>query len=85
MDSSGAVIGLIIAAIIVYLIPGDKFHLTKNAYHWMIIIAIVPAVLAVVILMTLVQERKKIAAASNQVFPKRRCLLRSVINSNSIW
>ena len=62
MDTSGAVIGLIIAAIIVYLIPGDKFHLTRNAYHWMIIIAIVPAILAVVILMTLVQERKKVAA-----------------------
>ena len=29
MDTSGAVIGLIIAAIIVYLIPGDKFNLEK--------------------------------------------------------
>jgi MFS family permease len=63
MDTSGAVIGLIIAAIIVYMIPGDKFHLTRSAYHWMILIAIVPAVLAVVILLTLVQERKKAAAA----------------------
>ena len=62
MDTSGAVIGLIIAAIIVYLIPGDKFHLEKNAYHWMIIIAIIPAILAVVVLMTLVHERKKLAA-----------------------
>ena len=63
MDTSGAVIGLIIAAIIVYLIPGDKIHLERNAYHWMILIAIIPAVLAVVILLTLVQERKKVAAA----------------------
>ena len=62
MDTSGAVIGLIIAAIIVYLIPGDKFHLEKNAYHWMVIIGIIPAVLAVVVLTTLVQERKKLAA-----------------------
>jgi hypothetical protein len=30
MDTSGAVIGLIIAAIIVYMIPGDKFHLTRT-------------------------------------------------------
>ncbi|HJX36108.1 MAG TPA: MFS transporter, partial [Dehalococcoidales bacterium] len=63
MDTSGAVIGLIIAAIIIYIIPGDKFHLTRSAYHWMILIAIIPAVLAVVILLTLVQERKKAAAA----------------------
>ena len=62
MDTSGAVIGLIIAAIIVYLIPGDKFHLERNAYHWMVIIAIIPAILAVVVLMTLVHERKKVAA-----------------------
>jgi MFS family permease len=62
MDTSGAVIGLIIAAIIVYLIPGDKFHLEKNAYHWMVMIGIIPAVLAVVVLITLVHERKKLAA-----------------------
>jgi MFS family permease len=61
MDTSGAVIGLIIAAIIVYLIPGDKFHLEKQAYHWMVIIGIIPAVLAVVVLMTMVRERKKLA------------------------
>ena len=62
MDTSGAVIGLIIAAIIVYLIPGDKFHMEKNAYHWMVMIGIIPSVLAVVVLMTLVHERKKLAA-----------------------
>ena len=62
MDTAGALIGLIIAAIIVYMIPGDKFHLEKNAFHWMIIIGIIPAVLAVVVLTTLVHERKKIAA-----------------------
>jgi len=62
MDTTGAVIGLIIAAIIVYMIPGDKFHLERNAYHWMVIIGIIPAILAVVVLMTLVHERKTIAA-----------------------
>jgi MFS family permease len=64
MDTSGAVIGLIIAAIIVYLIPGDRFHLEKNAYHWMIIIGIIPAVLAVVVLMILVHERKQLATTA---------------------
>ena len=59
MDSFGAVIGLAIAAVIVYLIPGDKFHLDVSAYHWMVIIGIIPAVLAVAVLMTLVHERKK--------------------------
>jgi MFS family permease len=70
MDTSGAVIGLIIAAIIVYLIPGDKFHLEKQAYHWMVIIGIIPAVLAVVVLMTLVRERKKLAATVKEGISK---------------
>jgi MFS family permease len=65
MDTSGAVIGLAIAAIIVYLIPGDKFHLDVHAYRWMVIIGIIPAVLAVLVLITMVHERKKITAASN--------------------
>lgn len=65
MDTSGAVIGLIIAAVIVYMIPGDKFHLTRAAYHWMVWVAIIPAVLAIVVILTLVKERKKAASPVN--------------------
>ena len=63
MDTAGAVVGLIIAAIIVYMIPGDKFHMTREAYHWMVVVAIIPAVLAVLVILTLVRERKKVASA----------------------
>jgi len=66
MDSSGAVIGLIIAAIIIYLIPGDKFHLDIHAYRWMVIIGVIPAVLAVLILMTMVHEIKKTAISESK-------------------
>ena len=65
MDTSGAVIGLIIAALIVYLIPGDKFHLDLQAYHWMVIIGVIPSALAVVILATMVHERKKTTAEAS--------------------
>jgi MFS family permease len=64
MDTAGAVVGLIIAAIIVYMIPGDKFHMTRDAYHWMVVVAIIPAVLAVLVILTLVRERKKVASAA---------------------
>ena len=64
MDTAGAVVGLIIAAIIVYMIPGDKFHMTREAYHWMVVVAIIPAVLAVLVILTLVRERKKVASAA---------------------
>ncbi len=66
MDSSGAVIGLIIAAIIIYLIPGDEFHLNIHAYRWMVIIGVIPAVLAVMILVTMVHEIKKTAISESK-------------------
>lgn len=59
MDTAGAVIGLIIAAIIVYTIPGDGLHLGKDAYHWMVIIGVIPSALAVLVLITFVRERRK--------------------------
>lgn len=62
MDTFGATLGLIIAAVIVYLIPGDGFHLTEGAYKWMVIIGVVPAVLAVLVLMMMVHEPKKVSA-----------------------
>ena len=65
MDTSGAVIGLVIAAIIIYLIPGDGFHLELRAYHWMVIIGVIPSVLAVVILATMVREKKQSPAATS--------------------
>jgi MFS family permease len=65
MDTSGAVIGLIIAAIIVYLIPGDGLNLGKDAYRWMVIIGVIPSALAVLVLVTLVRERRKTALKSD--------------------
>ncbi len=65
MDTSGAVIGLIIAAIIVYLIPGDGLHLDTHAYRWMVIIGVIPSALAVLVLITLVHEKRKKAATQS--------------------
>jgi MFS family permease len=65
MDTSGAAIGLIIAAIIVYLIPGDRFHLDAHAYRWMVIIGVIPAVLAVLVLITMVREKKRVIPAAD--------------------
>lgn len=65
MDTSGAVLGLIIAAIIVYLIPGDGLNLGKDAYRWMVIIGVIPSALAVLVLVTLVRERRKTALKSD--------------------
>jgi MFS family permease len=58
MDTSGAVIGLAIAAVVVYLMQGGGLELSLQTYQWLVLIGIAPAVLAVVILVRFVKERK---------------------------
>jgi len=57
MDSSGAVLGLAAAAIIIYALQGSGPLLTNDTYRWLVIVGIVPAVLAVIILIGFVREK----------------------------
>ncbi len=59
MDTTGAVLGLTMAAFIIYHIQGGGIDLTLKSYRWMILGGIIPAVLAVLILFIFVRERKK--------------------------
>jgi MFS family permease len=67
MDTSGAALGLIIAAIIVYLTEGNNLALTLKTYQWLVLIGVIPAFLAVIVLLTLVREKKKTAAEETAV------------------
>ncbi len=64
MDTSGAVLGLAIAAIIIYLVQGGGLQLSLKTYQWLVLVGVVPAVLAVVILLTFVSERRPSSANS---------------------
>ncbi len=57
MDTSGAVIGLAIAAIIIYAIQGGALDLTGQTYRWMVIVGVIPAFLAVFMLIAFVHEK----------------------------
>jgi MFS family permease len=59
MDTFGAVLGLAIAALIIYLAQGGGFELNLKTYQWLVLVGVVPAVLAVVMLLIFVRERKK--------------------------
>lgn len=70
MDTSGAVLGLAIGALIVYLVQGGGIDLELKTYQWMVIIGVIPAILAVIVLATLVREkRKEIGATARTAFP----------------
>jgi MFS family permease len=58
MDTSGAVTGLAIAALVIYLLQGGGLELNLKTYQWLVLIGIVPAILAVVILVRSVKERE---------------------------
>ena len=59
MDTSGAVTGLVIAAIVVYLMQGGGLELSLKTYQWLVLIGIIPAVVSVVVLVRFVKERER--------------------------
>jgi len=64
IDTLGAVVGLSIAAMVIYLVQGGGLELSLKTYQWLVLIGIVPAVLAVVILVRFIKEERKPAPAS---------------------
>jgi len=59
MDTLGAVLGLAIAAIIIYLVQGGGWQLSRETYRLIVLVGIVPAVLAVLMLLFFVHEKRK--------------------------
>lgn len=64
MDSAGAVVGLAIAAVIIYVLQGNGLSLTDHTYRWMVIVGIVPAVLGVIVLLAFVHEKGLVKTSS---------------------
>ncbi len=71
-DTSGAVIGLAGAAVVVALTQRGKFLLTQSTYRDIVLIGMIPGFLAVAILFFLVRERKPGAHPSRESTEKRR-------------
>jgi MFS family permease len=63
MDTFGAVLGLAIAALIIYLVQGGGLALSLKTYQWLVLVGVVPAVLSVLVLLFFVHERRKPASA----------------------
>ncbi len=57
MDTAGAVLGLAGAAVIIYFLQGSGLDLTNDTYRWLVIVGIVPAVIAVIMLVAFVHEK----------------------------
>jgi MFS family permease len=64
MDTAGAVLGLVIAAVIIYHLQGGGIDLSRESYRWLVIVGVVPAFLAVLILLLFVHEKGPAKAAA---------------------
>lgn len=68
MDKTGAVIGLLIGALVLYLSQRDTLTLTLQTYHWLVLLAVVPGLAAVAVLAGWVEESPKPKAATRPTF-----------------
>jgi MFS family permease len=66
LDTSGAVIGLAVAALIIYLVQGDDKVLELRTFHWMVIVGIIPGILAALVILFLVREARKTKSEAPQ-------------------
>ena len=57
MDTFGAVTGLAVAALIIYLLQGGGLRLGLDTYRWLVLVGMVPAVLGVLALIIFVREK----------------------------
>ncbi|MEE8470356.1 MAG: MFS transporter [Dehalococcoidia bacterium] len=57
MDTLGAVVGLSVAALVVYFVQRGELTLTRDAFQTVVLVGIGPAVLAVIVLQFFVRER----------------------------
>lgn len=77
MDTTGAVLGLALAAVIIYAVQGGGLQLSWESYRWLVLGGIIPAVLAVVVLLIFVQEKERghsptpIKSGQERVLPSR--------------
>ncbi|MGA7678276.1 MAG: MFS transporter [Dehalococcoidia bacterium] len=65
MDTSGAALGLVAAAAIVFFFQKGALELIRNTYHWLVLIGIVPAVLALFMFL-FIREAKKDSSTQSQ-------------------
>lgn len=67
MDTAGAMVGLLIAAVLVWMAQANSINLTKNTFQTIVIFSLIPAVLAV---LSLAIGAKEVIVKGHRDLPK---------------
>ncbi len=61
MDTSGAAIGLLLAAVIIFFLQQNALDLAKNTYQWLVLIGVIPGLLALMVFPFIREKRHEAA------------------------
>lgn len=64
MDKAGAVLGLLLAAALLYWSQRDSLTLTRESYQWLVLLAVLPGLASVGVLARWVRERPRTPATT---------------------
>jgi MFS family permease len=78
MDTSGAALGLVVAAVVVFLLQKGALELIRNTYQWLVLIGVIPAVLAL-FMFFFIREAKKGSSPQSQ----SECLQKTSQDTNT--
>ena len=65
MDTGGAALGLLAAAVVVYFVQGSVLDLQFDTYRWLIILGLVPAFIALIFFIFVHEPERQLSAASS--------------------
>ncbi len=65
MDTGGAALGLLLAAVVVYFVQGSVLDLQFDTYRWLIILGLVPALMALFFFIFVREPERQLSAASS--------------------
>ncbi|MBN2240568.1 MAG: MFS transporter [Dehalococcoidales bacterium] len=75
MDTTGAFLGLVIAALIVYFVEGSsQITISLGCFRWLTVGGVIPAVLGVIVLWIFVREKKNTATEKVSLEKNHRAL-----------
>lgn len=72
MDTSGAALGLVSAAVIVFLLQKEVLNLQFDTYRWFVIIGIIPAFLALFAFIFVQEPERQLPAAGDASKPDQK-------------